>query len=386
MQTNSASPARSQPVALEPSTNPSISDKDSSVAPQSSQVPPEKRKLRSILFAVGPVLAIVLGATLYFTSGRYVETENAYVKSNKVTISAEVAGPIVAVAVRENQSVKKGDELFRIDAAPLQIALDRANAQLRTEQAEVEGLKANYRQTQEQLRIAQTNANFMQRELERQAQLAKQHLVSQVKLDEAQHNFDNAKQQIVVMEQQAAQTLAQLAGNANISPTQHPRYLDAQAARDDASLNLQRAVAYAPFAGITTKVPQIGQYMNIGGAVMSVIATDAMWVEANFPETDLTHVRSGQAVTIRLDTYPDREWQGTVQSIAQATGAEFSVLPPQNATANWVKVAQRIPVRIAIKAAANDPPLRMGMTAFVKIDTGAHHTVRSLLHLQAKAD
>jgi membrane fusion protein (multidrug efflux system) len=282
--------------------------------------------------------------------------------------------------------VKKGDELFRIDAAPLQIAIDRANAQLRTEQAEVEGLKANYRQTQEQLRIAQTNANFMQRELERQAQLAKQHLVSQVKLDEAQHNFDNAKQQIVVIEQQAAQTLAQLSGNANIAPAQHPRYLDAQAARDDAALNLQRAVAYAPFAGITTKVPQIGQYMNIGGAVMSVIATDAMWVEANFPETDLANVRSGQAVTIRLDTYPDREWQGTVQSIAQATGAEFSVLPPQNATANWVKVAQRIPVRISIKTEPTDPPLRMGMTAFIKIDTGAHHTVRSLLHLQPKAE
>lgn len=382
MQRNSSSKFRNQPSSPDAPSSENIS---SVAAPQPS-VPPEKRNIRRRLFAVGPILVVIFSAAFYFTSGRYEETENAYVKANKVTISAEVAGPIVAIAVHENQSVKKGDELFRIDDTPFRIALDRANAQLRTVQADLEGLKASYRQSQEQLRIAQTNADFMQREVMRQAQLAKQHLTPQAKLDEAQHNLDNAKQQMVVVEQQQAQILAQLSGNANIATTQHPRYLDAKAARDNATLNLQRTIIHAPFAGITTKVPQIGQYLNVGSAVMSVVATDDMWIEANFTETDLTHVRNDQPVKIRIDTYPDREWQGTVQSIAQATGAEFSVLPPQNATANWVKVAQRIPVRIAIKTEPNDPPLRMGMTAFVKIDTGNHHTLKSLLHLQSKAD
>jgi membrane fusion protein (multidrug efflux system) len=362
------------------------SENISSIADAQASVPPEKRNIRRRLFAAGPILVAIIGAVFYFTTGRYMETDNAYVKTNKVSVSAEVAGPIVSIAVHENQSVKKGDELFRIDDAPFRIALDRATAQLRTVQADIEGLKASYRQIQEQARIAQTNADFMRKELMRQSQLAKQHLTPQAKLDEAQHNLDNAQQQMVVIEQQEAQTLAQLAGNANIATVKHPRYLEAKAAQDNAMLNLQRTVVRAPFAGIATKVPQIGQYLNVGGAVMSIVATDDLWIEANFTETDLTHVRNGQPVKIRIDTYPNREWQGTVQSIAQATGAEFSVLPPQNATANWVKVAQRIPVRIAIKTGPNDPPLRMGMTAFVKIDTGSHHTLKSLLHLQSKTE
>lgn len=385
MQNNSASTARIPDI--QPSEpNVQANENVASIAGAQVSVQSEKRSIRWRLFAAGPILVAILGAVLYFTSGRYEETENAYVKANKVTIGAEVSGPIVAIAVRENQAVQKGDELFRIDATPFRIALERADAQLHSVQADIEGLKASYRQIQEQLRIAQTNSDFMQRELMRQAQLAKQHLTPQAKLDEAQHNLDNAKQQMAVIEQQEAQILAQLSGNVNIAATRHPRYLDAKAARDNAALNLQHAIIYAPFAGVATKVPQIGQYINVGSAVMSVVATDAMWIEANFTETDLTHVRSGQRVKIRIDTYPDREWQGSVQSIAQATGAEFSVLPPQNATANWVKVAQRIPVRIAIDTEPSDPPLRMGMTALVKIDTGNRHTLKALLHLQPKTD
>lgn len=341
--------------------------------------------MRRRLFAAGPILVAAIGSIIYFSGGRYAETDNAYVKANKVAISTEVAGPIVAIGVQENQAVKKGDVLFRIDDTPYRIALERADAQLLTVQTEIEGLKANYRQIQEQLRIADTNAAFMRREVERQARLYQQRLTPQVKLDDAQHNFDNASQQIAVIRQQAAQILAQLSGNADIATTRHPRYLDAQAVRDSAALNLQHTSVRAPFAGIATKVPQLGQYINVGSAVMSVVATADLWVEANFTETDLAHVRSGQTVAIHIDTYPNRTWHGTVQSIAQATGAEFSVLPPQNATANWVKVAQRIPVRIAIDTRADDPPLRMGMTASVKIDTGNRRTLTSLLHLPTKA-
>jgi len=347
---------------------------------QKSSTTTNKRSMRLRLFVLGPVVLAALAAFLYFNSGRYVETDNAYLKANKVTISPQVAGPITAVAIKENQQVAQGTELFRIDEQPYRIALERSDAQLRTVQAEIEGLKASYRQKQEQLKMAQTNVDFATRELTRQTQLAKQKLTSQVKLDEAQHNADGSRDQMAVIAQELAQTLTQLTGNADIPVKKHPRYLEAEASRNNAELNLQHAVVLAPFAGVTSKVPQLGQYVAAGGAVMSIIATTDTWVEANFMETDLTNVRAGQPVKILLDTYPHHEWSGSVQSISQATGAEFSVLPPQNATGNWVKVVQRIPVRIALDLKQDDPPLRVGMTASVKIDTGSHHTLRSLFN------
>ena len=386
MQRKQMSTARMDDDSLNEIPSEAIINKTDTETAKPALRPNEKRRIRRRLLAVGPIVLVLFAGMLYFSGGRYENTDNAYVKANKVTISPEISGPIVSIAVHENQAVKQGDELFRIDDKPFRIALDRANAQLRSVQSDIEGIKASYRQIQEQSRMAQTNVEFAQREFARQSQLAKQHLTPQVKLDEAQHNLDNAKQQAAVIEQQEAQTLAQLAGNANIAATQHPRYLEAKASRDNAALNLQHTVVYAPFAGVTSKVPQVGQYIGAGSAVMSIVATDEMWIEANFMETDLTHVRTGQPVKISIDTYPNHTWQGTVQSIAQATGAEFSVLPPQNATANWVKVVQRIPVRIAIKTESDDPPLRVGMTAFVKIDTGKHHTLRSLLHMQANAE
>lgn len=372
------------PTTLKPRVEPSLEAQAGTTpvseptAPAAAETKPDRSQLRRRLFILGPLVMLGVAALLYFNSGRYVETDNAYLKANKVAISPEVAGRIISVATKENQQVAQGDELFRLDDQPYRIALERSEAQLRTVQSEIEGIKASYRQKQEQMRMAENNLAFSNRELARQTQLAKQRLVSQVKLDEVQHNVDTARDQMAVIAQELAQTLTQLTGDANLPVTKHPRYLDAAATRDTAKLNLQRVVIYAPFAGVTSKVPQVGQYVAAGGAVMSVVATTDTWIEANFMETDLTNVRAGQPVEVVLDTYSKHEWRGTVQSIAQATGAEFSVLPPQNATGNWVKVVQRIPVRIALEIKADDPPLRAGMTAAVKIDTGRHHTLSSL--------
>jgi membrane fusion protein (multidrug efflux system) len=372
------------PTTLKPRVEPSLEAEAGTTPAQASEpatatpAKPDRRQLRLRLFIIGPLVMLGLAALLYFNSGRYVETDNAYLKANKVAVSPEVAGRIISVTAKENQQVAKGDELFRLDDQPYRIALDRSEAQLRTVQSEIEGIKASYRQRQEQMRMAENNLAFSNRELTRQTQLAEKRLTSQVKLDEAQHNVDTARDQMAVIAQELAQTLTQLTGDANLPVAKHPRYLDAAASRDNAKLNLQRVAIYAPFAGVTSKVPQVGQYVGAGAAVMSVVATTDTWIEANFMETDLTNVRAGQPVEVVLDTYSKHEWRGTVQSIAQATGAEFSVLPPQNATGNWVKVVQRIPVRIALDIKADDPPLRAGMTAAVKIDTGRHHTLAAL--------
>jgi membrane fusion protein (multidrug efflux system) len=336
------------------------------------------RGLRRVLLIAGPVVVATISLLVWLNSGRYAGTEDAYVKAEKVTVSAQVSGPIAAVAIHENQRVNIGDELFRVDDRPYRIALAKANAQLQAVTADVNSLKASFKQKSEELELARTNREFAEREFARQSQLAQQKLNSRSQLDEAKHKLDVARQQISVIEQEREQILSRLNGNPNLSANQHPDYLTAQANRDSAALELERTVVRAPFTGIASKVPQPGQAVSIGSAVMNVIATDNTWIEANFMETDLANVRVGQPVSVKVDSYPGFEWEGRVQSISQATGSEFSVLPAQNASGNWVKIVQRVPIRIAIKPGKDDPVLRVGMTAKVEIDTGKHHTVSSL--------
>lgn len=329
-----------------------------------------RRRIGRLLLLLGPVVVLIAGSYIYFTGGRYVETDNAYVKADNVTISAQVEGVISAVTVSENQHVEQGAELFRIDDRSYRVALDQASARLAAVASDIAGLKAQYREKLAEIELAQTNQDFAERELQRQARLAKNKLVSDVTLDKARHDLDIARQNLAVARQEKARLLTQLNGNPDIPLEQHPQYAEALAERAEAALNLERTKITAPFAGIASNVPDLGKYVATGAPVMSVVADNAMWIEANFKETDLTHVQPGQPATITIDTYPDHAWQGTVQSISQATGAEFSILPPQNATGNWVKVVQRIPVRIAVQMNNDDPALRAGMSSIVEIDTG----------------
>jgi membrane fusion protein (multidrug efflux system) len=330
---------------------------------------------------------LTVGAYVYYTSGRVVETDNAYVKADVGIVSAEVAGPIGSLNVHENQRVEAGDVLFTIDDRSFRVALDRADAQLAAIDDFVESTKASYRQTLEQLALARTNAAYEQREFNRLAALADKKLASEVDVDEQRHERDVANQEIQVTERALDQIRARLGGDLDRPVTEQAAYLAAKSSRDAAALDLEHTVVRAPFAGIASKVPTLGQYVQPGAPVMTIVAHRGMWIEANFKETDLTHVATGQPVDIHLDTYPDRRWRGHVESISQATGAEFAVIPSQNATGNWVKVTQRIPVRIAIEMHDDDPELRAGMSAIVDIDTGherpAPEWVRALLPSRA---
>ena len=346
--------------------------------------PPRARRwVRSTLLLLGPFVALTVGAYVYYTSGRVVETDNAYVKADVAIVSAEIAGPIAAVGVRENQRVKAGDVLFTIDDRPFNVALARADAQLAAIDDFVESTRASYAQALEQLALARTNAAYEQREHDRLAALAERKLASEFDVDEARHESDVANRQIQVAERALDQIRARLGGDLDRPVTEQAAYLAAKSMRDAAALDLEHTVVRAPFDGIASKVPTLGQYVQPGAPVMTVVADHDMWIEANYKETDLTHVAVGQPVDISLDTYPDRHWRGRVESISQATGAEFSVIPAQNATGNWVKVTQRLAVRIAIERHSDDPELRSGMSAIVDIDTGherpAPGWVRALL-------
>jgi membrane fusion protein, multidrug efflux system len=354
-------------------------------AAPTAPAPPRRRRrwIRLGLLTGGPLIVLVIGAYVYFTSGRFIETDNAYVKADVAIISAQVTGPIIEVAVRENQPVKQGDVLFTIDGRPFNVALDRARAQLGAINDLVESFRAGYRQTTEQLALARTTAAYEEREYQRLTALAARKLTSDVAVDEARQRRDVANQQIRVTEQALEQARARLGGDLDRPVTEQAAYLAAKSMLDAARLDVEHTVVRAPFDGIASKVPTVGHYVAPGAPVMSIVADHGMWIEANYKETELTHVAVGQAVDIELDTYPGRTWQGSVESISQATGAEFSVIPAQNGTGNWVKVAQRIPVRIAIDAAAGGPELRVGMSALVTIDTGyerpAPAIVRALL-------
>jgi membrane fusion protein (multidrug efflux system) len=362
--------AAAEPSAPQPQSQPQ---------PSPAAAAQRRKRWRKPLLLVVPLIVVAVGAFFYFTGGRYVSTDNAYVRADNVTISAEVSGPIVAVAVRDNEHVAKDQVLFRIDEQPFRIALDRAEAALRTEREQIESLKAQYREAVESLKLAETNADFAKREYDRQAKLAKTKVASESTLDSARNKYDRATQEIAVTRQQIAQIRAKLGDDPDAPAESQAGYQQAKAAVADAALNLAHTVVHAPFAGVASNKPQVGAYVTAGDAVMSVVADAGAWIEANFKETDLTHVVPGESVTVTVDTYPDHEWHGTVESISQATGAVFSVIPPQNATGNWVKVVQRIPVRIALSNAGDAPPLRAGMSTQVEIDTGSRHRLTKLV-------
>jgi len=337
-------------------------------SPSSSATRNQKR--RFVLLLVVPLIAALGIGVLYLRGGRHVETENAYVKADKVPVSAEVAGTIKEVLVAENETVAAGQALFRIDAAPFAVAVAKAEAKLAQVRTDLAALKAGYREKQSEINLARTKYKFALRDQDRQAGLVAKNFISASRFDDVKQSSDLAAQQIVVVEEDLKRIGATLGGSVDAPVEQHPSYLGALAELEQAKLDLQRVEVRAPLAGVVSKPPKPGQYVTAGSTALALVASGNVWVEANFTETDLTYMHPGQPVEIHVDTYPDTTWSGEVDSLSPATGAEFSLIPAQNATGNWVKIAQRVPVRIKIEAVPGLPALRAGLSAVVDIDTG----------------
>ena len=329
-----------------------------------------RSKIRFFALSVAPIAAIIVGGYFYATGGRIVSTENAYVKANKVAISTDVPGRVIQVLVVNNHLIYTGQLLFRLDPESYRIALEEAEANMHSVVAEIEAIRAQLRQKGMELNIALTDIDYRQGEFERHRMLIEKGYVSRAKYDEAIHNLESSKQRANKIREEISEVVALLGGNPEILVENHSSYLEIKSIYDKAALGLNRTEIYAPINGIATRVTlQIGEYVEAGEPIFSIVETNGVWVEANLKETELTNVEVGQKATIKVDAYPGVIWQARVESISPATGAEFSLLPPQNATGNWVKVVQRIPVRFAIENVAGMPTLRAGMSVLVEIDT-----------------
>ena len=329
------------------------------------------RKLKRTFFLIViPLAAICVALYLYAAGGRYVSTNNAYVKANIIIISTEVSGRVTSMLVADNQAVEANDILLQLDSSPLEIALNRARAQMAVIRTELESLRADYGETVVQAQLSEDKVRYLDRRYKRQRKLLKQGLSSEEKHDEAGHDLQVARREVKIIEKRVQRVLAQLAGNKLLPVDQHPRYLAAQTTYDQAAIDLKAATIRAPASGVVSNMKlQVGEFAQAGKPIFTLIENQPIWIEANLKETELTHILPGQQATIVADAYPDKIWESVISSIAPATGAEFSILPPQNASGNWVKVVQRIPINLAITNQAGDPQLRAGMTVLVRIDT-----------------
>jgi membrane fusion protein, multidrug efflux system len=341
----------------------------------------QPKTLRRMLLTAGPVLVLAGGLFVYTTGGRYVSTDDAYVHAGKLTVATDVSGIVSNVAVHESQKVEKGAILFTLDQEPFQIALAGAQANLGTVRNQLTTLQATYRQKQAQIDQAKTDVAFYETSFQRQQDLLKRGVASQAAFDQASRDLDSARERVSMTQHDAQATLAQLGGNADAPIEENANYLAAKAQVDKAQRDLRRTTVLAPIPGIVTNVDalQVGEYLPAAQAAFSLVSSADVWIEANPKESDLTYLKPGAPAVVTIDAYPGREWQATVSSLSPATGTEFSVLPAQNATGNWVKVVQRVPIRLTVQMPADAPPLRTGMSATVEIDTGHRRALGDLV-------
>jgi membrane fusion protein, multidrug efflux system len=343
-----------------------------SSVPHAESQPERRHWSRWMLFALLPLVLIASGYW-FVTGGQVVSLDDAYVEADKVGVSTDVAGIVRKIDVAENQNVEAGQILYRLDDLPFRFAFARSEAQTGVVRDALNALKANYSDMQTQIGQAHNDVDYFGTEFRRQQGLLSAHVASQSTFDTARRNLQNARQKLASLVQQLAAIAANLDGDPAGPVEKNPRYLDAVAQRDEAARQLAHTVVRAPFAGIVTNVSSIapGKYLQASTTAFYLVAVDHVWIDANPKETELTYVRPGQPARVTVDTYPDAQWNGTVASISPAAAEEFSLLPAQNTSGNWVKVVQRVPMRVRVDTSDQSlSPLRAGMSVEVDVDTG----------------
>lgn len=362
---------------------PTSTDPAAPAVPAAEETPAPKKlrgRWRIALIVSVPLLLAIVGAYFWLTGGRYQVTDNAFVKQPIVSISSNVAGMVVEVDIKANQQVKEGDLLFRIDPQPYKIALDQANAALGSARLAVDQLRVNYMTAQSKLTADQDQLVVQQRIQTRDAELTKTGVATQSSLDDDLLTFKQAQAAVVLDEKAVAGALAALGGKPDMNTEDHPTVLAAKAQVESAQRDFDKTTITAPADGVISQVEMlnVGQFLAIGTTVASLVETSNIWIEANYKETQLAGIRVGQPANVNVDTYSGVTLRGTVLSLNPATGSEFSLIPPQNATGNWVKVVQWVPVRILVTPTPG-VELRTGMSASVAVDTGKSN-LDQLLH------
>lgn len=360
------------------------------VAPVTPVVPAEKRgrdrgkaadnvrrlrrrgRVRWVLFALLP-LVLIAGAYWYVTGGRVMSTDDAYVNAEKVGIATDVSGIVQDVLVHDNDHVSTGQVLYRLDPRQFQIALDNAKANLAQVAQTLDSMKEDYKRMLSDVAAQQAQVDLAQTNFNRAQMLLKSGTGTQATFDQANYTLQNDTSKLKALQEQTKVQLARLGGNVDTPTPELPQYLQAQAQVAEAQRQLDHTVVTAPFSGTVTNVPAIapGKYLAASTTAFFLVDTDHVWVDATPKETELTYVRPGQPATVTVDTYPDVEWHGVVESVSPAAAQEFALLPAQNTSGNWVKVVQRVPMRVRIDTGdKNLPPLRAGMSVEVDVDTG----------------
>ena len=329
-----------------------------------------RRLLRLAIMLSVPVALAYFGWTYWQERQGVITTDNAYVQQDKVSISAEIGGPIVEVYVKEGQWVEAGTPLFKIDPEPYELAVRQAEVEIASSKVSLQSLNTEYAATGVDIARAQESISYAQANFDRQAALWEKRFTTKTAYDSAYYALQTAKEELRAAEAEVAKAAVKVAPVANIAGN-NPAIAAATVRRDSAALNLRRTIVRAPVAGRVAQVDrlQLGQMMAAGLPALSIVVNDKSWIEANFKETDLAQMTPGQPVTVTFDAFPSMKLAGHVGSIGAGTGSEFSVLPAQNATGNWVKVTQRVPVRIELDEKPKTP-LIAGLSAEVEVDLG----------------
>ena len=379
-----ATPPSAQPVQFAPAAP--VPDKAPARRPASpiaSAIAKYNRggSARFIMLVVVPLIALALGFVWWLHSGRFVTTDNAYVGAEKVLITPQVTGAIVSVHVVEGQKVKVGNPLFDIDPKPYEIALSLARGRLQAAKVEFANLRSSYLSNQDQIKMGEDAVRVRQADYDRKNDLASRGAGTSADRDTTMAALIQARQILEFVRQQQAATKVKLGGGPDASIDTFPDYIQAKAGVEDAERNLRNTKILAPIDGVATQVAQIelGRVAPAGQPVFAVVADHDLWVDANPKESDMTYVREGLPATVTVDAFPDTTWTGTICSIAPGTGAQFAILPPQNASGNWVKVVQRVPLRFCFGPKEDTTDLRAGMSAYLSIDTGRERTLRGLV-------